>query len=295
MKRYSSLLVALDGSERAACSLGAAAWLAERLDAELHVLGAAPDDLPAQEALDRLKVPRAIRPRVTLHQAPEFPERAVLEAIDDLGADLVILTARGEAAETEAADADPFKLLGHVTRWVAEHSRVPVLVMPSGYRERLPWTRALVPLSGEFEADAALGIAVRLANAAGFAVEVAHVVGAGNEPAGLAAEARYADEPHHEYPHRLHELVSRLLPECGPDECECIEDVLLCRGDPGEELFALIEEHAVSLIVMGWHGHFVRGHAGVVKQLLATTDRAVLLVKAGPRPAFKLKVGEEIE
>ncbi len=295
MKGFSSLLVALDGSELASRALGAAAWLAERLDAELHVLCAAREELPAQQTLERLRVPRAIRPRVTLHQAPGFPEKAVLEAIGSLGADLVIMSARGEAAEGDAAEDDPFRLLGHVTRWVAEQSRVPVLVVPSAYRERLPWTRALVPISGEFEADAALGVAVRLANAVGFAVEVAHVVGAGGEPAGLAAEARYADAPYHEYPHRLHELVSRLLPECGPDECECIENVLLCRGDPGEELFTLIEKHSVSLLVMGWHGRFVRGHAGVVKQLLATIDCPILLVKAAPRPAFKLKVGEEIE
>lgn len=295
MKSFSSILVPLDGSETAAQCLGAASWLADRLDAELHVLSAVGHELPAREALERLKVPREIWPRVTLHQAAEFPEKALLEAVEQFGNDLVVMMARGEAAESEGLEDDPFKLLGHVTRWIVERCDAPVLVMPPHYRERLPWTSVLVPISGEFEADAALGVAVRLAKCAGLEVEVAHVVGAGDEQTGLAAEVRYADALHHEYPSRLQALVSRLLPECGPEECTCIRDVLLCRGEPGDELLGLIDEHDTSLLVIGWHGSFVQGHANVVKRLLASIECPVLLVKSAPPAPFKLKVGEEIE
>lgn len=295
MKPFSSLLLPLDGSRTAARSLGVALWLATRLDGVLHILSATPHERPAREALERLKVPREAWPRITLHQARQFPEEAVLDAASRVGADLLVMSARGEAANGEGQEPDPFKLLGHVTRWIVEQSAVPVLVTPMRYRERLPWTSALTPISGEFESDSALGVALRLAVALDFVIEVVHVVGGGQEAAGLAAEARYADAPHHEYPQRLQQLVRRLLPECGAAECRRITDVSLCRGDPGEELLRIIEEHGTSLLVMGWHGRFVRGHAGVVKQLLATTECPILLVKAARPAPFKLKVGGEIE
>ncbi|HEX5420224.1 MAG TPA: universal stress protein [Gammaproteobacteria bacterium] len=293
MKPFASLLVPLDGSRAAAESLGCAAWLAEQLTAELHVINATRDELPPREALERLKVPEEVRPRVILHQAAEYPEKAVVEAIEQHEAELVVMTARGAAVESGESRPQPPNLLGHVARSVAERSSVPVLLIPPRYRERLPWTSILVPISGEFEADEALALAVRLANALGLRVLVAHVVGAEDE--GLAATVRYADAPHHEYPNRLEELVSRLLPECTPEECACIEDVLLCRGDPGELLFKLAGERQVSVLVMGWHARFARGHSNVVKQVLTALDCPVLLVKAAPPAPFKLSVGEEIE
>jgi nucleotide-binding universal stress UspA family protein len=206
------------------------------------------------------------------------------------------MTACGQAAERPATeDPDPRKIVGHVTQAVIERSPVPVLVLPPAYVEALPWERALVPMSGEAEADEALDLAVRLANALEIRVHVAHVADSEAGEAGLAAAARYADAPHHEYPHRLEELVRRALPRRTPEECRCIEAVALCRGDVAAELLGLIGRERVSLLVVGWHGRFMAGHARVLKDLIQVITCPILLVKPAARMPFRLKVGEEIE
>jgi nucleotide-binding universal stress UspA family protein len=293
MSRFGSILVPLDGSRTAAQSLGCAAWLAGRLGARLHVLSVTPQEEPAPEVLRRLGVGEAYWPLITLHQAPAYPAAAILSALARYEARLVVLTARGEGAEALAEARDRGRIVGHVTRAVIERSPVPVLLLPPGYRERLPWTRVLVPLSGEADADDALAIAVKLAEALDLEVSVAHVADTSEE--GLAARARYADAVHHEYPGQLGELVSRLLPHCSPDEPGRIEAVALCHGDVAGQLLEQIEGKGISVVVAGWHGRFEAGHARVLKQLLRTIAIPVLLVRPVTRAPFRLRVGEEIE
>jgi nucleotide-binding universal stress UspA family protein len=295
MNLFSSILAPLDGSVTAAKSLGCATWLGSRLDARLHILSATEQTLPARAELARLHVPEEYWPLIELHQAPAYPVEAILAAVARHDVRLVVMTARGQAVEVPAEQFDPLKIVGHVTRSVIEQSPVPVLLLPPAYGERLPWERALVPVSGEPAADDALALAVRLANALGIEVHVAHVADAEAGEEGLAAAARYADQVHHEYPARLDELVSRALPQCAPEECCCIADIALCRGDVTAELLGLIETKQISLLVIGWHGRFMTGHARVLKHLIQVVTCPVLLVKPVPRAPFKLKVGEGIE
>ncbi len=295
MSLFPSILVPLDGSSTAARSLGCATWLAYRLGARLHILTAGPDTLPAREALARLQVPEESWPLIVLHQAPAYPADAILSALARHDVRLVIITARGEGAEAHAAEPDPAWLVGHVTRAVIERSPVPVLLLPPAYREALPWERVLVPVSGEVEADAALALAVRLADALDLEVHVAHVIDPDAGEEGLAARARYADALHHEYPRQLEELVSRALPHCTAEERCRVEDIALCHGDVGAELLEMIERKRVSLLVIGWHGRFMTGHARVLKRLIEEITCPLLLVKPAARMPFRLKVGEEIE
>jgi nucleotide-binding universal stress UspA family protein len=296
MSLFPSILVPLDGSRTAARSLGCATWLASRFGARLHILSATPRELPAREELARLQVPEEHWPRIVLHQAAAYPEGAILAALARHEARLVVMTARGEAAEAPGtAGPDPGAIVGHVTRAVLERCGVPVLLLPPRYREALPWERALVPVSGEAESDEALALAVRLAGALDLEVHVAHVADSEAGEEGLAARARYADALHHEYPGQLEELISRGLPHCSPEECRRIRDVALCRGDVAAELLALIEREGVSLLVAGWHGRFMTGRAQVLKRLIQAIALPVLLVKPEARMPFSLKVGEEIE
>jgi nucleotide-binding universal stress UspA family protein len=296
MSVFASILVPLDGSRLAARGLGCATWLAARLGARLHVLCATPRELPARAELARLQVPEEHWPLVTLHQAPAYPESAILAALARHRVELVVMSAGGQTAEgPEPPAPDPERVVGHVTRAIVEQSPVPVLLIPPGYREALPWRRALVPVSGETDADAALALAVRLANALGLAVDVAHVADGDEGPEALAARARYADALHHEYPAQLDELVGRALPRCSPAECRCIERVTLVRGDAAAELLALGERAQTGVVVVGWHGDLTTGHAGVLKRLIAGLACPLLLVKpAGPGP-FRLMVGPAIE
>jgi len=293
---FSSILVPLDGSRLSAQALGCATWLASRLGANVHVLSATAQRRPAREELARLKVPQEFWPLVTLHQAPAYPEQAILEGTARYDVGLVVMTARGEAAEVSPVEGgEPGKLVGHATRAVIERSPVPVLLLPQAYRERLPWERVLVPISGELEGDDALALAVRLAELLDLEVQVAHVSDSDTGDESLAARARYADAVHHEYPAQLAELMSRALPHCTPQECSRVTDVALCRGDVAAQLLALVEQKRVSLLAVGWHGRFMAGHARVLKHLIQELATPVLLVKREPRAAFRLKVGEEIE
>lgn len=296
MSLFQSVLLPLDGSETAARGVGCAAWLAARLGARLHILSATAAERPAREALARLKVPEAHWPLVTLHQAPAFPVDAILAAIARYDVSLVIMTATGEGAEARTeAEVDPERIVGRIARTVLERSSAPVLLLPPAYREALPWTRILVPLSGEIEADDALALAVRVADALDLDVHVAHVAGADPGTDGLGARARYADALHHEYPRQLEELVRRALPNCCPAEYRRISSLALCYGDAAAELLQLIEDRRVSLLVVGWRGRFMTGRARVLKQLAQVVTQPILLVRAGPPRPFRLKVGDDVE
>jgi nucleotide-binding universal stress UspA family protein len=259
------------------------------------VLSASPRALPARDELARLHVAEEYWPLVELHQAPAFPEDSIMAAIIEHGVELVVMSARGAAAEEPTGLAiDMPKILGHVTQAVIERSPVPVLLLPPAYREALPWARALVPVSGGGESDDALVLAVRLAVAIDLTVHVAHVaVPAEND--ALAAQARYSDALHHEYRDRLEELVARAIPALTRDDCRRIRSTALGTGDVGDELLRRMELDRISLLVAGWHGRFATGHARILKQLIPTVQTPVLLVRSVARPRFRLDVGEAFE
>jgi nucleotide-binding universal stress UspA family protein len=284
----STILVPLDGSEIAGRCLACAAWLASRLGAPLHVLYSG-DPLPADQALDRLRVPQEYRPSVVLHQTTGEPRADILAAIETYRIKLIVMTARGEsvAGKTDS----PLEPLGHVTRGVAEQSPVPVLVLPRAYEKRVPWLSGLVPVSGEVETDQSLMLALQLANALDFDVTIAHVVQ--DTRAGQAA-LPCADAAHHECAETLNELVARACPLCGPAERQRIRDFRVLRGDVARELLELIEQKHFDVIVVGWHGLLEAGQARVLKNLLQRLHCPVLLVKRQPREPIRLKVGDAL-
>lgn len=293
MTMFPSILIPLDGSWTAARGLGCAAWLASRMGARLHILSATPRERPAREELERLHVPEEHWPLVELHQAPAYPQDAILAAIARHDAGLVVMTARGQAADEPACREDEIaKRVGHVARAVLECCAVPVLLLPPGYREVLPWARLLVPVSGGVESDPPLVLAVRLAGALDLDVHVAHVADADCQDEELAARTRYSDAIHHEYCAQLEELVSRAIPMLAPEDCRRVRSIALARGDVAGELVRLMERGRISVLVVGWHGRFTTGRARVLKKLLFAVSTPVLLVTPRPPPAFRLVVGE---
>jgi nucleotide-binding universal stress UspA family protein len=254
----SAILVPLDGSEISQRSLGCARWLASRLGAPLHVL----------------------------HSTGE-PAADILAAIEQHRIETIVMTGRGESA----ADVThrPFEPFGHIARAVIERSPVPVLVVPRGYEEVLPWRSALVPLSGEVETDQALTLALRLATALDFVVSVAHVV---EDDDARGPTWASADAAHHEYPEMLNELVARACPLCSPAERRRIGAVRLLRGDVAREL---LEQQQADVVVAGWHGFLEAGHAQVLKTLLQHLRSPMLLMKRLPKQHFRLKIGDALE
>lgn len=291
MSVFSSLLVPLDGSQTAARTLGCAAWLGTRLEARLHIVSATTCPSSAREELTRLQVPASCWPQVTLHQATRLPEEAILGLADEHDVGLIILSAHGEGTSQAALGSTAPGNVGHVARAVLEQSSRPVLLLPDSYRERLPWTRILVPISAEAEVSPAASLAVALANDLGLCVCIAHVLDEPHGRTGLEGAIRYADAPYHEYPEQLAEIVRRTVPNATVEECSRIRDVVLLRGDIASELLQQIERDHVSLIVLGWHGSFLSGRAKVVKSLQATVTCPMLLVRVTPPGPFRLKVG----
>ncbi|HJV75168.1 MAG TPA: universal stress protein [Noviherbaspirillum sp.] len=291
MNRFTSLLLPLDGSPEAAKGAGCALWLAETLGATLHVLHAAAHPLPGLDALERLHVNAAQRAPVVLHQLADTAEAAVLDAIASYGVDLVVMSARGESAW---AGHKPSQALGAVAQSVIEQCPVPVLLLPVHYREVLPWTSILAAASGGAAADEALEAAVQLAAALQLKVRVVHVED-GPEATDSMPLGAYADSAHHEYPRRMNDMVERGLAGCTPEECGCVDQFILRRGDPARELLDQASRDATNMLALGWHGAFGPGHALVFQSLLEQAECALLLVRRSEGSTARLKVGNEVD
>jgi nucleotide-binding universal stress UspA family protein len=289
MTFVSDILVPLDGSPEALESLGVATWLASRLAARVHILNAG-EPPPGADALARLGVPETYRAFVELHQVRGEAAASIVAATQRYQAGLIVMTARGQSVP---APAEFGPIVGHVTREVIEQSGSPVLVLPPYYREALPWRSVLVPLSGEPATDESLTVALHLAQALDLRVAIAHVVEA--VPPG-GGTGRYADEAHHEFAQTLNQLVARACPTCTEEERSRIEAFHLAHGNVAEELEELITRDRASVLVVGWRGDFMVGHAQVLKALVQRIYCPVLLVKpVPPRQPFRLKVGEAFE
>lgn len=289
MKILSEIGVPLDGSKVAARGLGCAVWMASQLKGRVHILhiGAEP---PRGDPLKALDVPDKFRSIVDFHQVRGDPATEILAAEKRFGVDLIVLTARGESSEAKAPD--PLKIVGHIAREVIEKSEAPVMLLPLPYREALPWRSVLVPISGEAGTDESLSVALQLAQQLDLTISIAHVASSDGKH-GEFEMGITSDQPHHEYPHMLNEFVARSCPMASAEERKRIDDFCLCHGDIAQELLALIEKKRTSVLVVGWHGKFVSGHAHVLKTLIQKISCPLLLVKPLPRQRFRLKVGEE--
>lgn len=281
---YRSILLPFDGSPEAARAIPCALWLVRACGATLHVIHAAD---PAHAALAAPALARAfddavpatleddLRARVVLHHSTRARAEAVMEAIDAYTAGLVIMTVRaGPPGE------DPSEPWGgsRLVRDLLERARVPVLLLPTRYRERLPWRAVTAAVSGEPGSDGALQQAVRLASALAVPLSVV-IVQDGAPAAQAAAFGAYADSPQHEYPARLGGLLER----GGVGDASGVSlveppSVTLCQGEPAT---SVLEQAAISdagVVVLGCHRAFGPGRAPVIRRLVERADRALLIV-----------------
>jgi len=100
---------------------------------------------------------------------------------------------------------------------------------------------------------------------------------------------------------RVEQVVARAAPMCSAAERATIEHVCLCHGDPAAELARRIRDRHIGLVVRGWHGGFMRGHARACARarradaLMRDIRCPVLLSRTRAREPFRLEVGEQFQ
>lgn len=136
---FETILLATDGSDAAMNATGTALELADRYDASLHTLFVIDHRFVAHEfdaivekaeaegenALERVEAEAETVGRdVTLHLRRGIPHDEIIDAIEDYGADLVVVAATG------ASGLDRVVNLGSTAERVIRRASVHVMVAP---------------------------------------------------------------------------------------------------------------------------------------------------------------------
>lgn len=270
------ILVPLDGSPIAARTLPYAESLARTLGGRLTLLELTHGDHPSECAalqLDRLANAarlRGLRAEVRLQPAaPDETARAIVEAADELEADLIAMSTHGRGAIRRL-------LLGSVADGVLRQARVPVLVVPPGCDR--PWDERgprciLVALDGSKLAEAVLGQVAALAGTLGTELILLQVVHG------------FSKDPHDRFVEYNRAEAERYLEEVRRGLRVPAEVVDLYGVDhPTEAVIAdFARERGVDLLAMGTHGRgglarFVLG--SVATGAVQRSHAPLLLVRA---------------
>ncbi|MEC3918702.1 universal stress protein [Nocardia sp. CDC160] len=203
-----------------------------------------------------------------------FAVAAALAKVTD--AEVVSVPADISAEEFARALGDPDVLLGVMTRahgpWViAQHSAVPLVVVPPETSGDYALERVLVPLDGTEEAAQAISETVRLFCAAGVEITVLHVFDQNTAPA-------HWDQAAHARPAWEREFHARFCAPYLPASCHT---VTLRSGTPGAHILDLAATHS-DLIVLGWSQHLTEGRARTVRHTLSAAPVPVLLIPTTP-------------
>ncbi|MFO7777320.1 MAG: universal stress protein [Nitriliruptoraceae bacterium] len=228
---------------------------------------------------------RALERTVTASHIADAAPASVREAAEDAGVDLqvrpgpVVPTLIDVVAAAEVAVAivgrgqpergDP--PAGHVAVAVIEATATPTLLVPPHTTAGLdaPLHKALLPLDGAAETEAAVAPTVKLLADAALELVVVHVLADQEVPAFL-------DQAHHELESWGREFLARhAVTESAPR-------IVLRAGMPGRNVLEVASSEAADLIVVGWSQDLSTGRAEVVRLLLADAERPVLLVPIEP-------------
>jgi nucleotide-binding universal stress UspA family protein len=291
-----TILVPLDGSERAASALPVAADLCARLKGEIaltHVLpltltpfeinpGYIPPHVYQQLADDQERLARAdleqaaaaLRQRglpVRIYIQRGDPASAIVDAASAASVRLVVMTSHGRTGLSRFA-------LGSVADRVVRVGVAPVLLLRS-YPEagpRMELRSAFVPLDGSPLAEPALfDVALELAGAVLREITLARAVDQRDGPEGVAVAAQY-----------LAQTRERFIAQL--DGRDCAVSTLTRVGPPAACLLAAADERQADLILMSTHGEAGVGRLafGSVTDRLLRDGRLPLLLVHPPKAAF---------
>jgi nucleotide-binding universal stress UspA family protein len=195
-------------------------------------------------------------------------EIAKVAAAEDVAA--VVIGARGTPAGKRPAGATTMALLTLVEK--------PVTVVPPAAAAQRPIRSVLLAMDGSVASAAALQEIAKLASDAELEMVVAHVLQERSLPA-------FSDQLAHEVPAWSEELIARRCPAALDARLE------LRVGEPHEHILDICQSSACDLVALGWGQDLGRGHAAVVRRILAESAVPVLLAPAS-RQAFSPRFAE---
>ncbi len=288
---YDRILLATDGSDHTRRAAAYVRTLADRFDAEVHVLAVADVD-SVSVAFDTGGVEQVVIERLNgrceewVATTGEFvdaaetavhtgtPREAVLDYAAEHDVDLLAMGTHGRTGIRRYA-------IGSVTEHVLRRAAAPVLTAradePADGGEV---ARVLVPTDGSEATDAAVDHAVAVAGACGAALRILSVV----DTRALAAQSDLA--PSNAVVESLEERSERAVSEAAE---RCVEaglsaETATARGPPSQAICADAAEHDADLVVMG-----TRGRSGLDRVLLGSvTERTV---RHAPVPVMAVRGG----
>ncbi len=279
---FEQVLVAVDGSEPSTRAARTAAALAETFEAALTVVVAAGGELSEADAeriaADAADAGAASRRPVETRVVADDPRRAVVDAADDLDADVVVMGRHGHAGLGE-------RLLGSVTEKVLRGCERPVLTVSAGDGSVGDYGNVLMTSDGSDVARAAVPYGTSVASASDAALHLLTVVDLAREGGVFSAggvDQEFVDGLVADAEDDLDEFAAA-CESPAPDAALDVEQAVR-TGAPSEEIAAYVDEEDVDLVAMAsvseesFAGQLL---GSTTDRVLRTVDVPVLVVPAG--------------
>ena len=191
---YRTIMVPTEGSESEQTAIALGARLAQRFDAQLHLVRVRSAPLAVDQLIgasliaeEVVREERLAALRKLEELADQCGRRGVVSALEDgpigpslrdyaarLNIDLIVMCSRSRGGIRRV-------LLGSVTDYLIRHTKVPVLIVKqqtseSASKAEAPFRRIVVPLDGSALAEQTLSEVARLASRQGSTINLLHVL-----------------------------------------------------------------------------------------------------------------------
>lgn len=267
---FEHVLIATDGSDCATRAARAGVELAATYDASATVVVAAAGELSEVDAEtiveDVAEMGASSRVTVQTRVASSSPKAAVLEAADDVDADVIAMGRHGHTNLEE-------RFLGSVTERVLRASDHPVLTVPARGSGLGDYEDVLVTSDGSDAAREAVRPGASLASTYGAVLHVLSVVDVAREAGPFNAggvDDAYVDDLVADAEEEL-DLFAAACEEAARDGGLLDIEQAVRTGTPSAEIAAYVEDAGVDLVAMA-----STGEGSLAGQLLgSTTDRVL--------------------
>ncbi|WP_323674962.1 universal stress protein [Halorubellus sp. PRR65] len=269
---FEHVLIATDGSDCGTRAARAGVELAGTYDATATVVVAAAGELSTADAEsvveDVAEIGAASRVTVQTRVASEQPRAAILEAAEDVDADVIAMGRHGHTNLEE-------RLLGSVTERVLRATDRAVLTVPGRGSGLGDYEDVLMTSDGSDAARAAVRPGTDIASTYGAVLHLLSVVDVAREAgpfsAGGVGEA-YVDDLVADAEQEL-DVFAAACEESARDASVDVEQAVR-TGTPSAEIAAYVEDAGVDLVAMA-----STGEGSLAGQLLgSTTDRVLRTV-----------------